>query len=370
VAVLANRGIATTSVYGALVRRGHEVRLFTFHDPIVDGTQSRDGGVELEVVFLPPSLKWSPIALGRRIRKELLASPPQILHAHIAIPYGMGAALTRWHPFLLSTHGTDVYYRAWRTKLAQALGPLPPGLGSVAFRATHAFLAACVDNVIVYSPDMLEWLPHLGYPRTKLSSCDLGIDILPFQRVPISPPDGEFRIVCTRNLEPIYDHPAIFRSLAALRRRGVNARLTLAGDGSARLSLEAMVQDLDLVDTVEFLGAVPHDILPEVLARSDVFVSASHSDAAPQSVLEAMAIGLPVVVTRVGSLPLRIVEGESGFLFDPGDVDRLTSRLELLAADEALRRKMGQANRERASREFDVRKTVDRLEEIYQRFAT
>jgi len=367
IAVLANLGTATTTMYSALAARGHEVHLFTFHHDVLERTQTAADLDRLQLHFLPSAVKWHPIALARQVRPHLARLRPDVWHAHIAIPYGVGAAVTRWHPFLLTTHGSDVYFQAWVRKSPRLRPPAVHPPAWIAFRSIHAGLAAVVDRVIVYSPDMMDLLPRLGYPRSRLTPCFLGVDTSLFR-----PGDGGaaassvFRIVCTRNLEPIYGHETLLRATALLRSRGVRVRLTLAGDGSERPRLEGLSSSQGLGDTVRFLGAVPHRELPRWISEADVLVSASHSDTTALSVLEGMACGLPVVVTDVGSLAFRIVPGRNGFLFRPGDVEGLAGHLGRIASDPELRHRIGEENRREVSAKYDLRATVRLLEGAYE----
>jgi glycosyltransferase involved in cell wall biosynthesis len=84
------------------------------------------------------------------------------------------------------------------------------------------------------------------------------------------------------------------------------------------------------------------------------------------SAIEALAAGRPVVATRVGGLPDVVREGEDGFLVLPGDVDELADRLERLAADEELRRRMGEAGRERVLPRYSVERLIDDVDALYR----
>lgn len=349
-----------------LARRGHEVHLLTFHDPVLEDALTAEDNANLRMTYLPTQLKWSPVPLARRVRRLLDALRPDVWHAHIAIPYGVTAAIARQHPFFLSTHGSDVYFEAWASKVGRFRPLLPPGVGRLAFRVVHAGLASAADKVVVFSPDMMKLLPRLGYPRSRLVPCYLGIDTDLFRRRDRPPAAEEFRIVCTRNLEPLYDHATLLEAAARLQAQGVRVSLRLAGSGSLRRFLEDYARRLGIADRVEFLGVVLHRQLPRLLSESDVMVSPSRSDTTAMSVLEAMSCGLPVVATSVGSLPERIVPGRNGFLFRPGDVSELTAALGRLAADPALRDRMGADNEREVRAKFNLRETINRLEFAYE----
>jgi glycosyltransferase involved in cell wall biosynthesis len=116
---------------------------------------------------------------------------------------------------------------------------------------------------------------------------------------------------------------------------------------------------------VELLGARAD--VPDLLARSDVFVLSSRSEGFPVSVLEAMAAGLPVVATDVGGVGEAVEDGETGFLIPAADSEALAAALERLLVDGELRRRLGAAGRARALRLFDVSRYRAAYEELYRR---
>ena len=146
------------------------------------------------------------------------------------------------------------------------------------------------------------------------------------------------------------------------------ARLRIVGDGPERARLERAVRGHGLAGSVELAGALTHDELPGVYASADVVVAPSIADAGgdrdglPNVVLEAMASGLPVVGGDVGALATAL-GGGAGALVPPGDDVRLADALEALAADAALRARLGRAARARVERDFDLRRCTERLVE-------
>jgi glycosyltransferase involved in cell wall biosynthesis len=130
------------------------------------------------------------------------------------------------------------------------------------------------------------------------------------------------------------------------------AQLRVFGDGPLRSELEAQKRALGIDAAVEFAGEVP-DARPQ-LQDADVFVLASLSEGMPVSVLEAMAVGLPVVASAVGGLEEVVVDGKTGFLTPPGDAAALAARLGQLVDDRSLRSAMGKAGRARAEKYFSL----------------
>ncbi|UGS35002.1 glycosyltransferase family 4 protein [Capillimicrobium parvum] len=173
---------------------------------------------------------------------------------------------------------------------------------------------------------------------------------------------GPPRIVWVGRLADPKDPLTLVRALGRLPPASFAA--TLVGDGPARPAVEGELRTLPAArDAVELLG--DRTDVPELLARSDVFVLASRSEGAPLSVLEAMAAGLPVVASRVGGIPEIVVDGETGLLVEPGDPGRLAAAIEQLLGDPRRRAAMGDAGRRRVLERFDVDAVRRRHLELY-----
>jgi glycosyltransferase involved in cell wall biosynthesis len=134
-------------------------------------------------------------------------------------------------------------------------------------------------------------------------------------------------------------------AFAALRaaRAGAALTLTIAGDGGARVALAARVRELGLADVVRLPGWLDDDQRRRLLADADVFALPSHAEGLPNAMIEAMAAGLPVVVTPVGGIPDVIDHERNGLVVPVGDADSLAAALTRLLDDAALRTTLGHA---------------------------
>jgi glycosyltransferase involved in cell wall biosynthesis len=188
-----------------------------------------------------------------------------------------------------------------------------------------------------------------------------GIDVHLFARDPEPAPR---RIVMIGRLDPQKRPDIAVRALAALRRAHADASLWIAGDGSSRVELDALVADLDLSGSVRFLGA--RTDVPALLAEAACFVLTSDYEGCPLSVLEAMAAGVPVVATAVGGVPELVVDGETGVLVRPRAPDEVAEAVGKLFANPASARTMGAAGRARARERFTLERMVDSLDELYR----
>lgn len=157
----------------------------------------------------------------------------------------------------------------------------------------------------------------------------------------------------------------LLRAVHQLVQRHPGLRLILAGNGELAQTREA-ISALGLGDNVEVLGWVGAQAREQLLARAAVCVLPSYAEGLPMSVLEAMAAGLPVVASAVGGLPDIVTDGVEGRLIAPGDVTALVNALDDVLADEALRRRMGTAGRNKAETVFSARLVLPQVEELYR----
>jgi glycosyltransferase involved in cell wall biosynthesis len=141
---------------------------------------------------------------------------------------------------------------------------------------------------------------------------------------------------------------------------GVPVRLMIAGRGTALTKCERFVRSNGLASNVEFLGWVSGEKKVKFFREIDVFVLPSHFEGLPNAVIEAMAAGLPVVVTRVGGLPDVVEHGKDGLIVEPKDPLALRDAMSSLLKDVGLRASLGRAARIKAER-FNVERAVDQI---------
>ncbi len=146
---------------------------------------------------------------------------------------------------------------------------------------------------------------------------------------------GPPRLLVARNLEAIYDNATAIRALAALPLRHAQATLTLAGSGPEEAALRALVAGLGLGERVRFAGRLSRDEMAALLADSDVAINPSRVDNMPNSVLEAMAAGVPVLSTDVGGVPYIVRHGHTARLVPAGDPQAMAAELAALLDDPA-----------------------------------
>jgi colanic acid/amylovoran biosynthesis glycosyltransferase len=194
----------------------------------------------------------------------------------------------------------------------------------------------------------------------KLRVVHCGVDLARFA----PPPDGRAgngipEILTVGRLVPVKGQELLIEALAELSARGVEARLTLVGDGPQRGPLRDLAQRRGVSERVEFAGARGQQEIPGYYGRADVFALPSFAEGLPVVLVEAMACALPVVASRITGIPELVDDGVSGRLFVPGRLDQLVDGL---AA-------MGGSGRERVEAEFDVDRTAEQLVDVFAELA-
>ena len=169
--------------------------------------------------------------------------------------------------------------------------------------------------VAVPSEFLQEVFRAYGVPTEVLPNV---VDMARFRAEPRNPGDAP-RLVVARNLEAIYDIDTALCAFAMIRQALPGATLYVAGSGPELAHLEELAASLGIVDAVTFTGRVDRDGMAALYRRCDVMLNPTRVDNMPNSVLEAMACGLPVVSTRVGGVPYIVRDGVTALLVEPGD---------------------------------------------------
>jgi sugar transferase (PEP-CTERM/EpsH1 system associated) len=233
-----------------------------------------------------------------------------------------------------------------------------------------------VNRYVALSPDLASYLENaVGVPAGSIDQIYNGVDTQRFAaggaRTPIEGcpfVDPQLRIVgAIGRLDPVKDHAnlaaAFVGALDARPALRATLRLVVVGDGPERARVEAILDEGGVRDLAWLPGA-RHDI-PAVLRGFDVFVLPSFGEGVSNTVLEAMAAGLPVVATRVGANADLVADGDTGCLVPPSDSAALAAALAAYATDPARSVAHGRAGRLRAEQRFSLQRMIDRYHRLY-----
>ncbi len=358
-------GVLATELGKALAERGHRVHFIAYALP------QRLQHISERLVFHEVSMTPYPLfefpyyalALTSKLVDVARYEKLDILHMHYAIPHATSAVLARdilaesgiYLPVITTLHGTDI------TLVGQ-----DPSYAPV---VTHSINRS--DGVTAVSRFLKEETYRVFDVRRDIEVIPNFVDTRRFRRLNKEHfkralcPNGEKVIVHVSNFRPLKRVLDIIRIFARLHNQGIPARLLLVGDGPDRLAAEQLARTLGIYSHVSFLGK--QEPVEEILSIADVFLMTSASETFGLAALEAMACEVPVVSSNAGGLPELVVDGETGFLCEVGDLDAFVAYTRRLLTDEALHQRMAKAARQHAVQTFDVQRIVPLYEAYYQR---
>lgn len=217
-------------------------------------------------------------------------------------------------------------------------------------------------------------LAHRVVANSRAAARQLGQEGLATQRIRVIPNGLDLErfharvhepidtLITVANLRPEKSHDVLLEAFSrtAARRR---LRLRIVGDGPCRSALERQARELGLGRRVEFLGH--REDVADLLALSDLFILPSRSEAFPNSVLEAMATGLPVIGSAVGGLLDLVEDGRNGLLVPPRDVGALTAAIDRLVAQPTLAASLGESARRHVRDRYSFDRMVASFEHLY-----
>ncbi len=172
------------------------------------------------------------------------------------------------------------------------------------------------------------------------------------------------QILVPRNLEPIYDVATALHALRIVRSALPQVRMTVAGSGPERARLEGLASELGVADAVEFCGRVEREVMASLYRDADVVVNPSLVDNMPNSVLEALASGVPVVSTNVGGVPYIVRDGATALLVPPDAPIELAAAVRRVLEDAALAAELRQ-NGLREVRQYAWSQVRDQWSRVY-----
>jgi glycosyltransferase involved in cell wall biosynthesis len=277
------------------------------------------------------------------------------LHAHFAhspTSVALFASKLCRLPFSFTAHAKDIYTsdpRQLQEKIAQA-----------------KFVVTCTE----YNRRFLRELVHGGNPIYRVYH---GIDVEVFRASSrVQQPAPPYRILSIARFVEKKGLPTVFRALRHLLDQGYSLRFTLIGDGEERRPILEQLHRLGLDTVCDVLGTQPHERVIKEYRKADLFVlgcqvaSSGDRDGIPNVFLESMAIGVPVLATRVSAIPELVEDGRTGLLVDPGQAEAMAQSMVRLLVDDSLRNRIINAARDRVVKDFNNRRLILDLAQIFE----
>lgn len=291
--------------------------------------------------------------LAARIRRDG-AAHVHAQHADYLADAALAAARYLDLPFSFTGHANDLYTN--------------PGRLDEKIKAAR-FVSTCTGF-------NERWLAArcagIGVEPSRVARVYHGVDLerFPLRTSPHDVPAG--RLVSIGRLKEKKGFPILLEALALLKTRGVPCTLAIHGDGDRREELIGLIGRLGLSGEVTLAGTIPHDRIPQVLAQSGTFVlpcivlANQDRDGIPNTILEAMASGVPVVSTNISGIPEVVRDGESGLLVPERDAAALAAAIERMTRDEALRERCAREGRKVVASHFSIASSGRALAERFR----
>jgi glycosyltransferase involved in cell wall biosynthesis len=363
--VLGGSEIEAQRVCSALLRRGHQVTVLCSGGPPMPDVSSwtDPAGVPVRIFGRHRLGRDYAFALGvawtllwKRRRYQMVYFLMQGLH----LAAGMPVARLLGKPVVMKVSGSSII-TAMR--------------GSWMGRLELWFLRRWAHRVMILNPGMVEEAAAAGLKPDRLLWMPNPVDTDEF--APCAPerrrelrarlglePSARAAIFVGR-LAPEKELPSLIQAFAAARRGVPNAVLVLVGDGPMRSDLETLAAGLSLDGAVRFIGRQTGLEVRQWLQASDVFALVSSNEGLPCSLLEAMSVGLPSVISNIPANVQLVETGVHGLHAALGSADLIAAALQRLLLDAPLRARMGAAARERILDGYSIDKVMDRYEALF-----
>ena len=294
-------------------------------------------------------LQWAyfleAVVLSNRLRKDKV----EHLHNHLGDNSGtvtLIAAKLVNIPYSISIHGPHIFFDGPNWALNE--------------KTQHAKFISCIGHFC--TSQMMLYTESDYWDKFHIIRCGVDLEKYQFRSAATQPKKLLFvgRLSNEKGLNVLLD------SLATLNSDSHDITLTVLGDGPSRKDLEKQAQDLNLHDIVIFKGFVDQPTIRNHLNDSDIFILPSFAEGIPVSLMEAMAIGVPVITTYVGGISELVVDQETGLLCYPSDSDGLAEAIKTYLNDQELLQHIVAKARLHVETEFDVDQQIDKLAELFQ----
>lgn len=355
-------GVIATELGKALAERGHEVHFITSDVPFrLDKVYANLFYHEVEVnqysVFKYPPYD---LTLASKMAEIVKREKIELLHVHYAVPHAICAYLAKQMvgddlKIITTLHGTDITVLGYDPTLSEI----------IRFGIEQSDTVTAVSNNLVsQTKELLQTKKQIDtvynfvdkriYHRKQLGELKKAYGIKEDEKV----------IVHISNFRPVKRISDVIRSFALIRKK-VKVKLLLIGDGPERTIAGRLASELGICEDVLFLGS--QNQVADFLAISDLKLLLSEKESFGLVALEAMACEVPVIATNIGGIPEVVVDGETGYLCELGDVVAVANKAIELLLDDEKRIQMGKRARERVDSHFSFEQIVSQYEDIYER---
>ncbi|PBQ33859.1 glycosyl transferase family 1 [Sphingobacteriaceae bacterium] len=284
------------------------------------------------------------------LKKIIKHFKPDVLHAHYATSYGLVGALSHFHPYVISSWGTDVMKFPNKNFVAKSLLKYNFKSADV-LCATSETIRKCIHEVI----------------QKDVSVVPFGVDVANFapRKVTSLFEEGDFVLGSIKPLEELYNIDILIKSFAALRSKYPQLKLLIAGEGSAEKELRNLASGLNAADAIIFAGRIPFKEIHKYYNMIDVLVNISEYESFGVSVIEAMACEKPVIVTNVGGLKDIVKDDSLGLKVEVRNVEQTITAMDALISDKDAYNRIAKNSRKHVIENYSWNGNLDQMMQIY-----
>ncbi len=344
---------------GYFANKGDDVHVISFDRPSEDL-----GNITLHVLkaFGTKStvLKYTinPLYALKQLKKLIKEIEPDIIHGHSVRDHTIIAALTGFHPFVVTAWGSDVLIYPKESKVMKYAVP---------------FTLRRADLITSDGENTKEAMIKMGIKSEKIERIMQGVDTKKF-----NPSCGDEKlkrelkifdssaVISTRRFGAIHDVETLIKAIPLVLKKISDAKFIIAGEGEQKDYLIGLSKSLNIFDATRFIGWIPNNKLPMYLTSTDIHVSTSLSDSGlSTATAEAMACGLPVVITDFGDNRRWVEDGVCGFVVPLKDPEALAEKIIYLLKNEDIRKEFGMRGRKIIEERNNYYKELEKMKNIY-----
>lgn len=354
--------VAIYEIATRLIKQGHEIVLITRRRGSMKRMENIEG-IDVHRVFFisnPADVLLLQFSLFNELKH--IARAGDIIHQFHPYIMGLTTVLTKKmfkKPLVLSLMGSDSFnpirpvrkisypYLAWVMNSSDVITSPSQDL------ANHAREQGCKKRI--------EIVPH-GVNIDKFNLDNNGTEI----RNKLGIGDNEIMVLSIQRLVEKKGVKYLISAIPNIIKENPNVKFAIGGKGPEREKLENLAKKLNITKNVIFTGFISNEELPKFYSASNIFAFPTLYEQFGITYVEAMASGVPILTTKQGAAPEIIEDGKTGLIVPPRDSEALADAILRLADSEKIRAEMGKAGREKAVKEYDWNKIVNRYQDIYE----
>lgn len=325
--------------------KGLDVYVLTFKDHY-----SHENAQKVKTLVLPKLLpgKLSYLSCIPQIRRLLKEIKPDILHAHFVSSYGFVGAISGYHPLFISVWGTDIYQFPKRNIINRLI---------IKYSFRKADVICSTSNIMAKETNL--------YTNKKINVTPFGVNLSIFY-------PGEkkkrrhLKIGIVKGLEDVYGFLDLFKAFIQLKKSFSDLELDIVGDGSKHTEYMEICKNYGIEKSVNFIGRVPNEQVPRYIRDMDVVVLPSLDESFGVSAIEAMACGVPVVVSDADGFREVVRHMETGIIVPKRDPEKLATAITKLLKDESLRETLGSNGVAHVRRHYDWEQNARQMLQLYE----